>query len=210
MFKELEAWLTWRYVEMAPSTETALTQISGLTVKANYIDTAEHDRLLKIIDQQPWLTDLKRRVQHYGYRYDYKSRSVDPSMYLGPLPEWIAPLAKRLHKGGFISKVPDQVIINEYEPGQGIASHVDCIPCFGDTIISLTLGSACVMAFTNIKTGEEVPVLLEPRGLIVMQDAARYDWKHGIAARKSDVCEGQIIKRGRRVSLTFRSILNNT
>lgn len=209
MYKELEAWLTWRYVEMNAPTTSTLERIAGLTTISDYLSPSEHDQLLNLIDQQPWLTDLKRRVQHYGYRYDYKSRSVDPSMYLGPLPKWIAPLARRLHHDELIRKIPDQLIVNEYEPGQGIASHVDCIPCFGDTIISITLGSACVMTFTNIKTQEEIPVLLEPRGLIVMQGEARYDWKHGIALRKSDIFQGQIIKRGRRVSLTFRSIIKD-
>lgn len=45
--------------------------ISGLTYIPNFITATEHDLLLPQIDQQPWLTDLKRRVQHYGYKYDY-------------------------------------------------------------------------------------------------------------------------------------------
>ena len=207
MYKEFEAWLTWRYVRMTDSNERALDRIPGLTTKENYLSQSEHDELLRQIDGQIWITDLKRRVQHYGYRYDYKSRSVDPSMYLGPLPAWATPLAKRLHHDGWIAAVPDQLIVNEYEPGQGIASHIDCIPCFGDTIISLTLGSSCVMTFTSIKTREEIPVLLEPRGLIVMRDESRYAWKHGIAPRKTEIFQGATIKRGRRVSLTFRNIL---
>lgn len=190
--------------------ENTLDRITGLVARQNYLSESEHDQLLEIIDHRPWLTDLKRRVQHYGYRYDYKSRTIDPSMYLGPLPPWIAALAKRLHHDGMIDAIPDQLIVNEYEPGQGIASHIDCIPCFGDTIVSVTLGSACVMTFTSIKTQEEIPILLQPRGLIVMRGESRYEWKHGIAPRKTDIFEGETIRRGRRVSLTFRHVLKDT
>ncbi|WP_231289239.1 hypothetical protein [Rickettsia bellii] len=43
-------------------------------------------------------------------------------------------LCDSLHKQNIFHEIPDQVIINEYMPGQGIAPHTDCIPCFSDTI----------------------------------------------------------------------------
>ncbi len=187
-----------------PST---IAEIPGLTYRPDYLNPDEQTRLLAFIDQQTWLTELKRRVQHYGYRYDYKTRKVDEDFYLGPLPEWLNPLAKRLHTDGFIGDAPDQAIINEYEAGQGIARHVDCIPCFGDTIISLSLGSACVMVYTEITSHAEIPILLAPGSLVVMKGKSRYDWMHGIPARKSDVLHGEVIKRGRRVSVTFRKVI---
>ena len=181
--------------------------VPGLQYIPDYISSNEHDQLLSTIDAQPWLADLKRRVQHYGYRYDYKSRAVHSNACLGPLPAWVVPLAECLHCDGLIEVVPDQVIVNEYQPGQGIASHVDCIPCFGDTIISLSLGSPCVMIYTRIGDGYEVPILLEQRSLVVMQGEARHRWKHGILKQKTDMYKGQVIRRGRRVSVTFRKII---
>lgn len=181
--------------------------ISGLTVAHDYLSDDEQASLIGIIDQQLWLTDLKRRVQHYGYRYDYKARKVDANAYLGALPEWAARLALRLNQDGYIAEVPDQLIVNEYEPGQGIASHVDCIPCFGDTILSISLGSECVMVFTEIASKREVPVLMTRGSLIVMRGESRYAWKHGIAARKTDRYESHEIVRGRRVSMTYRKII---
>ena len=50
--------------------------IPGLIYISNYISPATAKSLLEIIDQQPWLNELKRRVQHYGYRYDYKKRAA--------------------------------------------------------------------------------------------------------------------------------------
>src|SRR5690606_22327192 len=162
---------------------------------------------LSQIDQQTWLTDLKRRVQHYGYRYDYKARTVGNDAYLGPLPDWLSSLSKKLHDNGIFPSVPDQVIVNEYLPGQGISAHIDCVPCFAETIASLSLGSPCVMEFSNPKSAEKKSIVLEERSLIILSGPARYEWQHAIPARKSDIIDGIKTERARRVSLTFRNII---
>jgi alkylated DNA repair dioxygenase AlkB len=173
----------------------------------DYVDAAGHDALLATVDGQPWLADLQRRVQHYGYRYDYKGRKVDPALYLGPLPAWAQALALRLHQEGWFAEVPDQLIVNEYQPGQGISKHVDCVPCFGPTVASLSLGSGCVMELARGKTGDRVALFLEPRSLVVLRDEARFRWTHAVPARKTDRVNGRSLARGRRVSLTFRKVL---
>lgn len=185
--------------------EALSISIPGLQLIQDAITPAYQEELVYIIDQQPWLTDLRRRVQHYGYRYDYRSRSVDASQFLGPLPAWSMHLLAQLQNAGHIEQMPDQLIINEYEPGQGISAHIDCRPCFGEIILSLTLNSPCVMEFTRAQ--EKVPLLLEPGSLLIMQGEARHAWKHGIPARKKDIYEGKSIERQRRISLTFRNIV---
>jgi hypothetical protein len=84
----------------------------GLTYLENYILGDEADRFVQEIDAAPWRTDLKRRVQHYGYRYDYKSRQARRDDYLGPLPELFQQLAARLTAESHFQSVPDQVIVN--------------------------------------------------------------------------------------------------
>lgn len=187
--------------------EMPAAQIPGLTYVPAYLDPEAQQMLLTTIDAQPWLHDLRRRVQHYGYRYDYTRKQLDATLYLGPLPPWATDLAQRLHHDTFIAAVPDQLIVNEYLPGQGIASHIDCVPCFGDTVLSLSLGGPCVMDLTHVRVGTMVAVLLEPGSLLVMRRDARYSWKHGIAARKTDTYASQRIPRRRRVSLTFRTAI---
>ncbi len=187
--------------------ESDAIQIPELTYLPHYITVDEQNKLINIIDQQEWSTKLRRRVQHYGYRYDYKNGSLASSSYLGDLPNWAGGIAKRLSDDGLTTKVPDQVIINEYEPGQGITSHIDCVPCFGKTIISLSLGSSCVMDFTHSQIKQKASILLLPRSLVVMQGAARYEWQHSIAARKKDKYKGRELVRTRRVSMTFREVL---
>jgi|GEM_PF-2201343 len=43
-----------------------IPNIQGLTYTPNYITAEQEQFLISQIDQQPWLSDLKRRVQHYG------------------------------------------------------------------------------------------------------------------------------------------------
>lgn len=191
--------------ESAPTQE----RIEGLTYIPDFITPAEETALFDTIDQHPWLTDLKRRVQHYGWKYDYTARRVDESMRLGSLPDWLRDYCKRLCNEGYFPKLPDQVIINEYQPGQGIAPHIDCVPCFEEMIASLSIASPCMMDFTKAATGEKINHLLEPRSLLIFSGEARYQWRHGIAARKTDKYEGQVVQRDRRISLTFRNVIVN-
>lgn len=191
----LEGCRTGRLGRVAPS-------IAGLSLTPDFIAEADAAALLARIDAQPWRDDLKRRVQHYGYRYDYKARSIGTCDRLGPLPEWLEPLAARVADS--MGAAPDQVIVNEYLPGQGIAPHVDCVPCFGPRIVILSLGSPCVMTFSRGQDRVDLP--LPPNSLTVLADAARHDWRHGIAARKSDVIAGLRHSRSRRVSVTFRTV----
>ena len=123
--------------------------IQGLTYIPNAISISASYQLIQHIDKASWRTDLKRRVQHYGYVYDYKRRTVDKDMYLGELPAWADELVNLLVSHKDFGVRPDQVIVNEYNPGQGIAHHIDCEPCFGDAIASLSLNSTCVMSFIH-------------------------------------------------------------
>ena len=97
---------------------------------------------------------------------------------------------------------PNQMIVNEYNPGQGIQPHTDHVRLFGDTIVSISLGSPVIMEF--ILSGVVEKVFLQPRSMIVLTGDSRYLWKHSIPARKTDVYDDQIFHISRRVSLTFR------
>ena len=98
-----------------------------------------------------------------------------------------------------LKNVPDQLIINEYMPGQGIFPHIDDPVSFEDGIVSLSLESDIIMDFIR---DTKKHVMLKRRSVIVLHGDARYKWKHGITARKSDFG----LKRSRRVSLTFRKM----
>lgn len=182
----------------------------GIKYIDNFLSHGEEQAIKDRLDAGEWSNMLKRRVQHFGYLYDYKARAVTADAYLGRLPEWLETLAERLVTRGYFSDLPDQVIANEYLPGQGISAHVDCVPCFDDTIISISLLSQCEMVFRERSSSRVLAVLLHPRSGILLKGAGRYDWTHEIPARKSDVIGGTKVGRSRRISLTFRKITQAT
>lgn len=185
-----------------------IKDIPGLQYIEDYLSDDEQSTILAHVEEGEWLKDLKRRVQHYGFKYDYKARKIDMGMHVGDFPKWLKELSLKLHQEGYMPKEADQVIINEYEPEQGISAHIDCQPCFQDTIISLSLGSSCVMDFTNkFDKTQKIPIWLDPGSLIILSDEARYNWLHAIAPRKYDKKNGEKHERQRRVSLTFRKVI---
>jgi alkylated DNA repair dioxygenase AlkB len=181
--------------------------IPGLSNFPGCINRDAEQVLLQEIDGQVWSNDLKRRVQHYGYRYDYAARDVSAASWLGELPTWLSGCARALADQGFFSRAPDQVIINEYLPGQGIAPHIDRTTCFDGTIAILSLGSGITMDFLKEGAVETQSHRLQPRSLTILQGEARYRWRHGIAPRKADMVDDVKILRERRVSVTFRKVL---
>lgn len=180
---------------------------SGAIYSPSYLAKDDQSALLALIEAQPWRNDLKRRVQHYGYLYDYRARRLNRDSYIGALPDWLARHAERLASEGYFGSIPDQVIINEYLPGQGIAAHIDCEPCFGGTVASLSLGSQCIMDFAHTGSKDMAGQILEPGSLLVLSGEARFTWTHSIAARRFDLIDGTRTARTRRVSLTFRTVL---
>jgi alkylated DNA repair dioxygenase AlkB len=183
--------------------------IPGLRHFRRHVTPATQAKLLETIDHLPWQNDLKRRVQQYGYRYDYRRRGLDPNSYIGPLPEWSLELVTHCSQEGLINTDFNQLIVNEYLPGQGISFHIDSRSSFSDTIFSVSLGSPCIMTMRRVGAAEARDVFLEPGDVLIMSGEARHDWQHGITPRKTDKFLGQTIRRGRRVSLTFRRALEH-
>lgn len=187
--------------------DAEIKKVSGLTYIPDYIKRNEQTHLIEIIDRQKWSIKEQRKIQEYGYKYDYQDGSFVASTHLGTLPNWAQSIAVRLAEDGLMVNIPDQVIVNEYQPGQGIVSHTDCIPCFGNTIVTLSLGSDCVMNLTHSQTQEEAKILLQPGSLLIFKGKARYIWHHGIIACQRDKYQGREFMRTRRVSMTFREVL---
>ncbi len=92
--------------------KVAKETVEGLDVIRHFLSEEEQDNLISDIDKNPWSSELKRRVQHYGYKYDYKSKALDESSKIGDLPKFCEPLIERMLKQGLINEKPDQLIIN--------------------------------------------------------------------------------------------------
>jgi alkylated DNA repair dioxygenase AlkB len=172
--------------------------IPGLRYLPNYITESGESALVTAIDAAAWDTSWDRRRQPYGAAYGTAKESAPQ------IPAWGRALAARLFAEGVVERPFDQMLINEYLPGQGIALHRDYEP-FDRTVASLSLLSACVMEFRHVADNRKANLLLERRSLLILSDVARYDWEHGIARRKNDLWQGLKIPRARRLSVTFRT-----
>jgi alkylated DNA repair dioxygenase AlkB len=179
--------------------------IQGIRFLPEFISLEEEAALLKEIgrmEPEDWCCDLKRRTAHFGYKYNYESRNA--AVKIGELPEWQERIQSRIEAACGCESPFNQLILNEYLPGQGISKHVDSPSAFGNTVVSLSLGSAASMVFR--RGNEAVPVYLPRRSVVILQDDARYKWTHEIPSRKTDVVDGKRVPRETRVSLTYRSV----
>jgi alkylated DNA repair dioxygenase AlkB len=177
-------------------------EIPGFALRLDYINAEEEHELLDQLEAGPWQHDWRRRIQVYGLGYS-NQRGGTPT-WLRDFPDWLLPLAKRVAEDADFDRLPENCVINEYVPPQGIGPHKDYAD-FGPAVACVSLGSHIVMDFANAETRQRVPVLIPARSLWVIRDDARWKWTHAIAPRLSDTIAGQKTRRSRRVSITFRT-----
>ncbi len=189
----------------------------GATLVPDIVTEAEQQRILLRISQAPWMTDLSRRVQHYGYRYDYRGSANGRHDPAPPFPRWATVIGERLSPF-FDGAMPEQCIVNEYRPGQGIGMHADHAS-FGDVVVSLSLGDAWTMNFRPRAARGTIPprpppprpsareglasdevALLPRRSALVLRGPARSAYMHGID-RTANASRSET-----RVSATFRTL----
>lgn len=196
--------------------QTNFHGIPGLFYVEDFLSAEEHDNIISLLynEQKDWWVyeevsngeTMKRRNQQYGWKYNYATQDIAKADH--EQPKWVDPFGERLKSLGIIQKMPEQMIINEYLPGQGITPHTDKVHCFGDYVAAVNLGSGIVMNFTPRNKREEVvEVYVRPRSVYVMTGPARFDYLHSIQSREMDVVNGRTIRRKKRVSVTLRTVI---
>ena len=126
----------------------------------------------------------------------------------------------------------NHVLLNEYEPGQGIMPHLDG-PLFYPTISTISLGSSSLLNFYTEAAEDQgeslqfadrlvTSLFVEPRSLLVLKDDMYHRYLHGIEEIDQDVLSykicnlpdpsviGQVFPRSTRISLTIRHVPNTT
>ncbi|KAG8389474.1 hypothetical protein BUALT_Bualt02G0233100 [Buddleja alternifolia] len=176
--------------------------------KEGYLSGASHNQAMRFGDLPPWAIELSQHIRENvllsGYFSDYMDlarRDSGKEKCLFP-PEllWREPLF-------------NQLIVNIYQPGEGICAHVDLMR-FEDGIAIISLESSCVMHFSRVgaevsdlEPPAKIPVLLTPGSVILMWGEARYMWKHEINRKPGfQNWEGREIEQKRRTSVTLRKL----
>jgi len=188
-----------------------INNVPGLFIQENIITPEVETEIINWLDTKPWSNALSRRTQHYGYIYDYKQTNLEPGE---KFDGWIITLSQFLLNNKIMEKC-DQVIINEYNRGQGIAKHIDGLRgnrpnIFGPVIVSISLNEDTNFIFRNTKSRDVTNVYVPKRSILVMMGDSRYTWTHEIPKLSTVNRNGELIKKNenyRRISLTFRSIV---
>ena len=173
--------------------------INGLWYIQNYLSRNEIETIKNYINNETNLEPISnknksRRVAHFGYYYSYDRTGLKEAP---PIPLDLKKLAsvERINKlinldiNSF-----DQVIINEYNPGQQIAYHTDHTKLFGPVISCITIGQSVPIYFRL--GSEEKELLIEEGSMYIMTEDARYKWQHSLKNNST----------GTRYSITYRTI----
>jgi len=120
---------------------------------------------------------------------------VGPPFVPEALPGWLDELCGVVSTVGNLTPRANHVLVNHYEPGQGILPHTDG-PAYSPWAAILSLGSAAVFDFwrdhAHAATGmlPALSLLLPPRSLLIFSEDAYQKHLHGLADRPCDTLEG--------------------
>jgi alkylated DNA repair dioxygenase AlkB len=122
----------------------------GFSIRNDYLNVDEEADLLTRVAEGVWDTEWRRRVQRFGSGYgSSSSRTV-----ITTFPSWLAELADRIERDAGFDRFPENCVINEYLPGQGIAPHKD-YPAFGGKVACVSLGSDVLLDFYSADRKEK-------------------------------------------------------
>ena len=147
-----------------------------------------------------WTQLSRRRLQTWP-----SALSKTNTLLAAPLPQWLTtPIIPRLEDLTIFSdsphKMPNHVLINEYQPGQGIMPHEDGA-AYHPIVATVSLGAPIILDIygkrsdddeesgggTAVTTQEpRYRVLQESRSLLITAGSMYTDNLHGIAERARD------------------------
>uniref|UniRef100_A0A0N4ZT02 Fe2OG dioxygenase domain-containing protein n=1 Tax=Parastrongyloides trichosuri TaxID=131310 RepID=A0A0N4ZT02_PARTI len=195
----------------------------------NFISEEEEEYLLHLVNNAPtpkWDYLSHRRLQMYGGIIN-KKKILIPDEGIPQGFDYIIDKIMSLKNSFEKDKRPNHLLVNEYLPGQGIMPHTDG-DAYNPLVATVSLGSPtmldfhkaldkeCVLPFEKRYIGS---MYLEPRSLIMLSNDIYSNHCHSIAEREEDIItnkvfnldkiEGKVddvIKRGTRISLTYRHV----
>lgn len=185
-----------------------------------FITEDEESLIIKNVYSVPkpkWTVLSNRRLQDYG------GVPHEKGMIPEEIPSWLQTYMKKIDElNVFEGKKSNQVLINEYLPGQGIMPHTDG-PIFSPTITTITCGSHTVLEFleNNENRKKVCGLLLERLSLVIIKDDMYSKYLHSICERTDDIITStcvnllhcgnkysinETLKRETRISVTIRNV----
>lgn len=222
--------------QLNPRSYSIRGSISDVLYFENAFSQSSENSLLRLIDYEgehskAWRQLKTRRLQCWGGMPD-DDKNIPGSG--GEIPSWLHAICTSFVQNGFFpaDRPPNHVLINEYQPGQGIMHHTDG-PKYLDRVVILSLCSGTVMSFRPRLSSDEIGTLpgdlsdnrgmsifLQPRSLLYFTNDAYNQFLHGIEARSYDQIDEveniynppgeSVIYRAKRISFTIRHIFRES
>lgn len=176
----------------------------GLIVHFNYLDSTAAAELSEEIQRFPFQPYYYKHCQEFGMNFSlYVTRSTQES-----IPPVMAELAQRLLEDRLMLNLSNYVLVNRYQPGEGIHQHADDM-YYEDGIATISLDSAVAMQFRDGRNGVCRAMFLPAGALVRMLGPSRYLFEHSMPLRGFDVVDGMRVPRRMRTAVTFRVIRPN-
>lgn len=168
----------------------------GFSYTPDFISKEEESELLKIISLEKFTSfemygvEAKRKIIHYGMKYDFLSRTATR---IEQSPSWLSELKRRCED--VLSKEISQMLVTHYPVGSAIGWHFDAPPF--ESLMGISLMNSCRFLLRKGTPGNWVKseVELEARSAYVISGEARTRWEHHIPPVKAE-----------RYSITFRTL----
>jgi alkylated DNA repair protein alkB homolog 6 len=209
--------------------------LSEILYYENAFSTKSEAMLMDLIyhegeQSNAWKQLKTRRLQCWGGMPENDSEMKENGD--DAMPPWLNAICDVFVRNGFFPSdfPPNHVLINEYQPGQGIMHHTDG-PRYLDRVVILSLGSSTLMSFRPRLSSEEIgnvsvketsvqsmSLFLKPGSLLYFTDEAYHNYLHGIEARFFDdlsleenlvnrpILDETVVNREKRISFTIRHL----
>lgn len=152
--------------------------VSSVIYLPDAVSAGHEAALLEAVQGAPWVTLRHRRLQQWG-----GLPGAGGLTSAAQLPPFLKSLADGLVSCGLFSALtpPNHVLVNAYEPGEGIDAHTDG-PCYAPVVATLSLGDDAVMRYRGREPGAPLigELVLRKRSLVITQGALYEQFAHEI------------------------------
>jgi alkylated DNA repair dioxygenase AlkB len=161
--------------------------VAGFEYHPDFVSAREGAQLLDAVAAMPLAQaqykqfTSRRRVLHFGGRYDFSNNELLPG---GPLPDILMPLRERIGAAaGIEPHMFTHAMIAEYQPGVQLGWHRD-VPDF-ELVAGVSLGSTARLQFRpyppkELSRKHYFNASLDPGSLYILRGPARWEWQHRV------------------------------
>lgn len=166
----------------------------------NVITEADEHGIVQLIQatpQQRWTQLRNRRLQQWG-----GTVTAQGLTNIETIPQYTQQCVHRVQALNIFSSAqqPNHVLLNQYEPAQGISPHKDG-PLYTPIVTILSLNSTVLLKFyASVPNGSQMndhvfSVLCEPRSVVVFNNDVYAQLWHSIDMTDIDVIDERVLNR---------------